>query len=70
VRVAAGCCDENFARKSDTERLVFEVSENHQSRQVIQLRQPVITECLELRLLAPSVNVPAALFVVRCFADG
>ena len=70
VRVAAGRCDENFSKKSDTERQVFEVSENHQSRQVIRLRQPVVAECLQLRLLAPSVNVPAALFAVRCFADG
>jgi hypothetical protein len=52
---------------SDSEQLVFEVSDNHQSRQIIRLRQPVTTDCLELRLLAPSVNVPAALFQVQCY---
>ena len=56
------------SRSSDTERLVFEITENHQSRQVIQLQTPVTTEALELRLVAPGANVPAALFEVRCYA--
>jgi hypothetical protein len=52
---------------SDTERLIFEITENHQSRQVIHLKTPVTTQVLELRLIAPGANVPAALFEVRCF---
>ena len=58
----------NGSNGSDTERIVFEVSENHQSRQVIRLNAPVTTDALELRLIAPQANVPAALFAVRCFA--
>jgi len=54
---------------SDTERLVFQISENHQSRQVIHLPTPVITDALELRFVAPGSNVPAALFEVRCYAQ-
>jgi hypothetical protein len=46
---------------------VFQISDNHQSRQVIRLQTPVITDALELRLVAPGANVPAALFAVRCF---
>ena len=48
---------------------MFEISENHQSRQVIRLKTPVTTDALELRLVAPGANVPAALFEVRCFGE-
>ena len=51
------------------ERLLWEITDNHQSRQVIRLEQPVTTEVLEFRLFAPGAQVPAALFEVRCFAD-
>ena len=68
VPVLAGRQDDHAANGSDTERLVFQISENHQSRQVIRLQTPVITAALELRLVAPASNVPAALFAVRCFA--
>jgi hypothetical protein len=53
---------------ADTERLLGEITQNHQSRRVIRLAQAVTTDCLEIQLLAPSVNVPATLFEVRCFA--
>jgi len=68
VPVPAGHQNGQSANASDTERLVFQVSENHQSRQVIHLQTPVTTDVLELRLVAPGSNVPAALFAVRCFA--
>ena len=58
----------NGKQSSDTERLVWELSGNHQSRQSIRLREPVTTDCLEIRLIAPSTNVPAALFELRCYA--
>lgn len=54
---------------SDTERLICEVANNYQTRHVIRLKEPVTTDCLELRLVAPDINVPAALFAVRCFAS-
>ena len=47
--------------------LLGEVEENHSSRQIIRFDPPVVTDCLELRLLAPGPNVPAALFEVRCY---
>ena len=69
VPVAAGQFAGNELKSSDTERLVFQISENHQSRQVIRLQTPVTTDALELRLVAPGADVPAALFEVRCFAQ-
>jgi hypothetical protein len=69
VFALAGHPNGNGANSSDTERLIFQITENHQSRQVIQLQTPVTTDALELRLVAPGANVPAALFEVRCFSD-
>jgi hypothetical protein len=60
---------ENGQKGSDTERLLCKVSQNHQSRQVLRLSQSVTTDCLEIRLVAPSGNVPASLFEVRCYAE-
>jgi hypothetical protein len=57
----------NDKNGSDTEHLIGQLAENHQSRQVIRLSQPITTDCLEIRLVAPSGNVPASLFEVRCF---
>jgi hypothetical protein len=61
--------DHREPRGSDTERLVFQITSNHQSRQVIRLPQQVTTDCIELRLHAPSANIPAALFEVRCYSQ-
>ena len=44
-----------------------EIIDNHQTRQVIRFKSPVQTNHLEIRLLAPTANVPAALFEVRCY---
>lgn len=52
-----------------TTRVVAEVLENHQTRRVLRLAEPVTTDCLELTLPAPSSLVPSALFAVRCYAD-
>ena len=67
VTVTAGGHAANGERGSDTERLLGEIAQNHHSRQVIRLSQPVRTDSLEIRLVAPSANVPAALFAVRCY---
>jgi hypothetical protein len=67
VAVAAGGHSAKGKPGSDTERLLCEVSDNHQSRLVLRLSQPVTTDCLEIRFVAPGANVPAALFEVRCY---
>jgi hypothetical protein len=58
----------NCAQSSDTERLALEISDNHHSRQANRLETPVTTERLEIRLVAPDGNIPAALLEVRCYS--
>jgi hypothetical protein len=60
-------CDDG-SRGSDSQRVLWEISGNHQTRRVIRLAEPVITDSLELQVVAPSMHVPAALFEVRCFS--
>ena len=58
----------NIATRSPAAtRIAAEIIDNHQTRRVIRLDRPITTDCLELQLLTSSVNVPAALFAVRCF---
>ncbi len=51
-----------------TTRVVAEISGNHHTRRIIKLDTPVMTKCLELQILVPSIDTPAALFAVRCFS--
>jgi hypothetical protein len=48
--------------------LLAEVSQNHQSRRTLRFSKAIVTDRLEIRLLAPDPNIPAALFEVRCYA--
>jgi hypothetical protein len=66
--VLAGHADRNGMSEPDAPEAVFQLVQNHQSRQIIRLAEAVTTDCLEIRLVAPSVSVPAALFEVRCYA--
>lgn len=68
VPAMAGAGRENHVTCTDTETLLCHVADNHQSRQVIRLKEPITTDRLELRLVAPGTNVPAALFAIRCYA--
>jgi hypothetical protein len=67
VPVLAGQASGSSANSSDTERVIFEIAENHQSRQIMRLKTPVTTDALELRLVASGANIPAALLEVRCY---
>ncbi len=64
--MAASARGGRAAAKLETERLLFEVKVNHQSRLVLRSRQPVTADCLELRPLATAAHAPAALFDMRC----
>jgi hypothetical protein len=66
--VLAGNANGNDTHALDTERLVFEISQNHQSRVVILLKSAVTSDALELRLAAPNAHTPSAIFEVRCYA--
>ena len=69
VPVLAGGDCASRDRRHDTEQLLAELTHNHQSRRTIRFSQPVVTDCLELRLVAPAAHVPAALFEIRCYAE-
>ena len=53
----------------DSVAALAELSQNHQTRRTLRFREPVVTDCLEIRLRAPHPDIPAALFEVRCYAD-
>jgi hypothetical protein len=63
----AGLTPGASADGEDAEQVLFQITGNHHSRQVIRLNEAVITDCLTLRLLAPAAHVPAALLEVRCY---
>jgi hypothetical protein len=67
VPALAGVRQSEAASAPKEEQVVFEITGNYQTRQVIQLPTPVTTDCLKLRLVAPDLNTPAALFAIRCF---
>jgi hypothetical protein len=66
--LAAATIAKAVAATEQAECLLCEVTENHHSRQVIRLAQPVTTDCLEILLVAPEANVRVALFGVRYYA--
>jgi hypothetical protein len=49
-------------------RVVAQIAGNHQTRRTITFDSPVTTRRLEIQILVPSIDVPAALFAVRCFS--
>jgi len=51
----------------DAREVLGEIHNNHQTRRALRFKEPVVTRCLEVTLLAPSPMVPAALFAIRCY---
>jgi hypothetical protein len=49
---------------------IFHTNDNHQSYLYIRLKQPVNTSQLRITLKKPATGIPAALFGVRCYANG
>ncbi len=50
-------------------QLIAEFCGNHQARRAFHFSERFITGCLEIRLVAPHANIPAALFELRCYSD-
>ncbi|MGL5017628.1 MAG: FAD-dependent oxidoreductase, partial [Luteolibacter sp.] len=48
--------------------VIAKITGNHQTRRTITFDSPVTTRRLEIQILVPSIDVPAALFAVRCFS--
>ena len=64
-----GRADNNGNGSGESPGLLARLVDNHATRRVLELEHPVTTDCLEIQLTAPSANVPAALFEVRCYAS-
>jgi hypothetical protein len=60
-------CVERYHVLDDANVVLVDCIENHQARNVIILPVAVSTSALHIELTAPSANVPAALFAVRCY---
>lgn len=47
--------------------LVKAVSDNHQTRNIIRLQEPLITDTLVVKCQHPAAHIPAAIFEIRCY---
>ncbi len=62
-------CVRNYRIKDDEGNVVFEKKDNYQSQNSIILAQELTTQKLFIEVEHPSVNVPAAIFSVRCYSN-
>lgn len=60
-------CVRDYSIKDDTGGIVIAKKGNYQTRNVIELAEPLNTKSLTISLVHPSDDVPAALFSVRCY---
>jgi hypothetical protein len=61
-------CVRGYRLLDETGRVLAECPEQHQTRAVVRLAEPVTTRALTIELVRPSPLIPAALFEVRCYA--
>lgn len=62
-------CVRGYRVRCEAGKVLAECSEQHQTRAVILLDEPVQTRSLRVELERPSDVMPAALFEVRCYAS-
>lgn len=62
-------CVRNYVIRDDKGAIVFTKTGNYQTRNVIELAEPLNTKSLTIYLEHPSEEVPAALFSVRCYQN-
>ncbi len=60
-------CVRGYRVLDDTGRTLAHVTDNHQTRNTIELPEPVTTKSLRIELAHPAPTTPAALFRVRCY---
>lgn len=60
-------CVRSYRVLDDAGRTVAQCADNHQSRNVIELDQPVTTKQLRVEIDHPLPHTPAAMFRVKCF---
>ena len=61
-------CVQNYRLFDDQNTLIFEKKGNHQSYNEIKFDKPIFTKSLTLEVEHPSVNTPASVFEMRCYA--
>lgn len=61
-------CIGNYRILDEHNNLVFEKKGNYLSQNTIQLERPIFTKSLKIEVQNPSMNVPASIFEVRCYA--
>ena len=60
-------CVRNYRIRGAGDQLLVERRDNYQTRNIVQLDPPVTTDVLKIEADAPSDNIPAAIFEVRCY---
>jgi hypothetical protein len=60
-------CIKNYAVYDGQGNLVKKVSGNYQTRNIITLQEPLVTDTLVIACEHPAANVPAAIFEIRCY---
>ena len=61
-------CVKRYRILDGQRHVLFECSDNHQTRNTIRLEEPIITSALHVEILETH-GAPAALFAVRCYAN-
>ncbi len=60
-------CVRRYRLRDALGRVIYACDDNHQTRNVIRLNNPVTTDVLILEMHAPDRHIPAALFEMRCY---
>jgi hypothetical protein len=60
-------CVRNYRMEDENGNVLFSKEGNYQTRNIINLEKPAAIKRLSLYMEAPSENVPAALFEIRCY---
>lgn len=60
-------CVRAYELLNDKDEVVFEQTDNHQTRNVVVFDAPIHTSSLTIKMTHPSADSPAALFEVRCY---
>ena len=62
-------CIQKYRVLGANNELIYEKEDNYQTRNIIELTNPVSTKYIKVCFSHPSADVPASLFSVRCYGD-
>ena len=61
------CCVRRFSILGFKDEVLYQCTDNHQTRRSIRFEEPVLTDRLTIQVEHPSFAAPASLFDVRCY---